>query len=117
MNNSKHESPESENKPHPPKEPEAYEDEYFFSKKGKTHTAVLGLVLVGMGIIIGLEGENRLIIPVVTLAFGAIIAYAGLKGLLDKTARLKFARQGLWTKKLGFVDWNDILKALVIEET
>lgn len=47
---------------------------------------------------------------------GLFLLYAGLKGLLDKSAQLKIAKNGLWTKKLGFVNWDDISFADVIED-
>ena len=107
----------SGDRPHYRREPAVYEDEYFYSKKGKTNSSILGLVLVGMGIFLALEGETNFLIPLLTIVVGAYIAYFGIKGLTDKTARLKFAKEGLWTEKLGFVDWTDVAKAQVIEET
>jgi hypothetical protein len=113
----KDESEKSRVRPRYRKEPSVYEDEYFYSKKGKTNSSILGLMLVGMGIFIAFEGETNFLIPALTIGVGAYIAYFGIQGLMDKTARLKFAKEGLWTEKLGFIDWQDIAKAQVIEET
>lgn len=46
---------------------------------------------------------------------GLFISYFGMKELLDKTAKLSLAKSGLWTNRLGFVDWNDLTKAQVVE--
>jgi hypothetical protein len=47
---------------------------------------------------------------------GLFLSYIGFKGLLDKEAKLKIANNGLWTKKLGFVNWDDINFAEVVED-
>lgn len=39
-----------------------------------------------------------------------------MKLLLDKNPQLKIAKNGLWTKKFGFVNWDDINFADVVED-
>lgn len=98
-------------------EPNEYEAEYFYSKKEKIISTLTGFALIGVGIWLGLKGSKSILIPVGTSTGGIFLSYVGIKGLFDKTAKLKLAKKGLWTNKLGFVDWNDITKAQVIEDT
>ncbi len=97
-------------------EPIEYEAEYFYSKKEKATSALLGLLMVGIGIWVAAIGAKTILVPIVTVIGGLFLAYIGIKGLLDKTAKLKLAKKGIWTKKLGFVDWNNVTKAQVIED-
>ena len=97
-------------------EPAEYEAEYFYSKNEKATSAFLGLLIIGFGIWLGIKGANTILIPIATIIIGIFLSYTGIKGLLDKTAKLKLARKGIWTNKLGFVDWNNVLKAQVIED-
>ncbi|HLK30756.1 MAG TPA: hypothetical protein VKT28_19420 [Puia sp.] len=98
-------------------EPAAYEAVYFNSKKEKISSALVGLALIGIGIWLGAKGANSILIPIGTSAAGFFLAYVGIKGFLDKSAKLKLAKTGLWTNKLGFVDWKDITKAQVVQDT
>ncbi len=100
-------------------EPAEYEEEFFYSKKQQAASAVAGLVMVGMAVFLVISGGKikagkTVLIPIVTGAGGLVLAYKGITGLLDKTPKLKLAKTGLWTNKLGFVDWNDITKAVVV---
>ena len=72
--------------------------------------------MIVVGIWLGLKGSKSILIPIGTSASGFFLSYVGIKGLLDKSAKLKLAKKGLWTNKLGFVDWNDITKAQVVED-
>ena len=56
------------------------------------------------------------LIPIGTVLFALPIFYRGVKELLDTSAQLKLAKNGLWTKKLGFVNWDDINYVEVVEE-
>jgi len=97
-------------------EPKEYEAEYFYSKKEKATSAFLGLLIIGLGIWFGIKDANTILIPIATIIGGIFYFYTGIKGLLDKKAKLKLAKKGIWTNKLGFVDWNDLIKAQVIED-
>ena len=97
-------------------EPSEYETEYYFSKKEKTNKTLIGFALILFSLWMCFKGLKTIMLAIGTIAVGAFISYGGIKGLLDKGAQLKLAKKGLWTKKLGFVDWNDIAKAQVIED-
>ena len=99
------------------KEPTEYEAEYFYSKKEKITSTLTGLALIGVGIWLQLKGSKSILIPIGTSVMGIFLSYVGIKGLFDKSAKLKLAKNGLWTNKLGFVDYSDITKAQVIEDT
>jgi hypothetical protein len=96
--------------------PTEYEAEYFESKKEKITSALSGLALFGVGVWLGLKGSKSILIPIGAGAGGIFLSYVGIKGLLDKSAKLKLAKTGLWTKKLGFVDYKDITKVQVVED-
>jgi hypothetical protein len=95
-------------------EPVVYEAEYFYSRKEKTETLVTGVLAIGFGIYIGFISRTTILIPISMNIMGLIFTYIGLKGLLDKQAKLKIAKTGLWTQKLGFVNWDDINFADVV---
>lgn len=102
---------------HPnPDEPASYEEEYFMARKTKIGSIILGLIVIGTGIYIRWNDEKSLFVPFFIIAAGISLIYTGIRGRQDGSPQLKFAKEGLWTKKLGFVRWNDIAKAQVIEE-
>jgi hypothetical protein len=95
-------------------EPEVYEAEYHYSKKEKASTTISGLFLIVISVWIGFKNSSTVLMPIVTNIVGLFLFYIGLKGWLDKSAKLKIAKDGLWTKKLGFVSWDDINFADVV---
>ena len=97
-------------------EPAEYEFEYFYSKNEKITSTLLGIALIGFFIWSLFVGMNSILIPIAIIIMGMFFSYFGIKGLLDKSAKLKLAKTGLWTAKLGFVEWKDIIKAQVIED-
>jgi hypothetical protein len=97
-------------------EPNEYEAEYFYSKTEKATTTLTGVALIGLSIWLGFKSSKTVIIPVTMNIGGLLLTYVGLKGLLDKNAKLKIAKNGLWTNKLGFVNWDDINFADVVED-
>ncbi len=96
-------------------EPTQYEAEFFYSKKQKAISIVLGGFLIFTGVETNLHGLESVAIPIVLITGGIFFVYMGIREIIDKQPKLKFAIKGLWTKKLGFVDWNDITKTQVIE--
>ena len=98
------------------KEPAHYEEEYYKSKKAKANAVLVGLMVAGIGIYLAVESSSSLLIPSLTILGGLLLANLGVKGLGDHKPKLKLAKEGLWTERLGFVDWNNIDKALVHEE-
>jgi len=99
------------------KEPVDYEEEYYYIKKRSTPAVVLGFLFIGIGIYTKWNDEKTVHIPLVTIVGGLFFLYAGFRGLQDKSPQLKMAKQGIWTKRRGFTDWNDIFKTRVTEVT
>ena len=97
-------------------EPTEYEAEYFYSKTEKATTTLMGLALVVVSVWLGFKRSKTILMPIVINIMGLFLIYVGLKGFLDKNARLKIAKNGLWTNKLGFVNWDDINFAEVVED-
>lgn len=97
-------------------EPAEYIAEYFYSKKEQIIKIVMGTVLVILGLWIFYKKSKTILLPVTSAIFGVYLIYYGQKSLRIKTARLKIAKNGLWTEKLGFVNWDDINFAEVVEE-
>jgi len=97
-------------------EPTEYEAEFYYSKSEKATTILSGLALLGSSIWLEFKSAKTIIIPVMLNIAGLFMSYLGLKGLLDKSAKLKIAKNGLWTTKLGFVNWDDINFAEVVED-
>ena len=70
--------------------------------------------MIAAAIFVGIKKVRGALFPILIGSSGIFMLYIGIKALLDKSPRLKLAKQGLWTAKLGFVDWNDITKAQVV---
>lgn len=97
-------------------EPTEYEAEYYYSKMEKATTTFIGFALIGASVWLGIKGSKTILVPIMTNIGGLFVTYIGLKGLFDKSAKLKIAKSGLWTSKLGFVNWDDMHFAEVIED-
>lgn len=97
-------------------EPAEYEVEYFYSWKDKATTTFMGFVTIALSVWLGFNNPKSLLMPIIANLTGLFLLYIGLKGLGDKTAKLKIAKTGLWTKKLGFVNWDDINFAEVVKD-
>lgn len=95
-------------------EPREYEEEYFVSTKDKVIPIVLGASMFVPAIILSIKRVRGILLPIFLGCIGTFMIYTGITALLDKNPILKLAKQGLWTKMLGFVDWNDIAKAQVV---
>ena len=100
-------------------EPSHYEATYFYSKKSKLLSFIMGLLVMGWGIwwfSMQLDGYQGITFPIFTIIGSALTAFSGLQGLLRKAAVLKVAKNGLWTQKLHFVNWDRINYAEVVTE-
>lgn len=97
-------------------EPTQYEAEFFLSKTEMIVPILSSIALIVMGIWFGIKKAKGIVIPIGICLMGIAMFYFGLKQFLDKNAKLKIAKNGLWTKKLGFVEWNDINYAEVVED-
>ena len=51
---------------------------------------------------------QNIFFELLTISGGLIFIYYGFKELLETDAKLKLAKTGLWTKKLGFKPWSSI---------
>jgi hypothetical protein len=99
------------------KEPVLYEEEYYYSKKIKFSSALLGLGIAGVGVYLVVWSEENIILPAVTILSGLILVYLSVRGFSDHKPKLKLAKEGLWTERLGFVDWAEIARAQVSEDS
>lgn len=97
-------------------EPAVYEAEYFLSKKEKAISTLTGVALLAVTSWLFVKKPNQFFIPLTIAGIGVFLTYSGIQGLLDKRAKLKIAKNGLWTNRLGFVTWNNI-KYAKVEET
>lgn len=96
-------------------EPSEYLAEYRYSKKEKVVNILIGMALIAIGVWLALNTKQSFFILGISSLMGLFLIYKGLSELLDKSARLKIASNGLWTARLGFVNWDDIHFAEVTE--
>lgn len=96
-------------------EPPEYEAEFYYSRTQQAGNLLAALGMIGMSIFVFIKGKGVILLPISMNLVGLFLAYLGLKGFLDKTPKLKIAKTGLWTSKLGFVKWDDINYADVVE--
>ena len=99
------------------KEPAFYEEEYFSSKKIKTGAALLGLAITLIGIYLVVWTEENMLLSCIIIVSGLLLMFLSVRRFSDKKPKLKLAKEGLWTEKLGFVDWKEIARAQVSEDS
>lgn len=92
-----------------------YNEVFFQSKKDKVFGVVISLVICAFIVREFAKGESVVVLAVAMLITGSIF-FTSVAALLDRSPHLKLSRQGLWTKKLGFVEWANVTKAEVREE-
>lgn len=97
-------------------EPLFYEDEFYYSKEKIIISIIMGFVAIGMSVLLFIHYSELILIPFGTAVFGLFLSLFNVKKLFDKTAKLKIAKNGLWTNKLGFVNWDEINFAEVVED-
>jgi hypothetical protein len=95
-------------------EPATYDAVFFYTKTDNVAAAFMGLAGIGLGIGLCFKNLHVIIVPIVLIINGLFFAYVGLKRFLNKEPGLKIAKNGLWTRKLGFVNWDDINYAEVV---
>ena len=96
-------------------EPAEYDEVFFESKNDKWTGILIGiLVFLAGGYLLSKGGF--VLVPGSMMLTSVYLIYMNIKKLRDKSPHLKLAKQGLWTKKLGFVEWKNVVKADVIEE-
>src|SRR5215831_5078439 len=93
--------------------PVRYEEEFFYSGKEKAISTILGIIFIIVGVKADVGGSAAELVQVALIVGGLFFAYMGIKEIIDRKPKLKLAKKGLWTKKLGFVDWNNIAKIRV----
>ena len=84
-------------------EPLEYLAEFSYLIRAKIIAVFCGLGIVAMGITL-----QNIFFELLTISGGLIFIYYGFKELLETDAKLKLAKTGLWTKKLGFKPWSSI---------
>ena len=84
-------------------EPIEYLAEFSYLKRSKIIAVFCGLGTVVIGIML-----SNIFFRSLTISGGLIGLYYGFKELLETGAKLKLAKTGVWTKKLGFKPWSSI---------
>ena len=87
----------------PQNEPIEYLAEFSYLTRTKIIAVLCGLGIAAMGLTL-----QNIFFELITVSGGLIFIYYGTKELLDTDAKLKLAKTGLWTKKLGFKPWSSI---------
>lgn len=95
-------------------EPTHYEAAFYYS-------TVTKIILLAMGLIMGAFGvymirKTSVFFPLLIVAGGIFLFYSGLKEIIYRSPKLKLAKEGLWTKKLGFRPWTSIRKTTIVKE-
>ena len=96
-------------------EPTTYEEEFYHSNAKRFLPVFIGIVVVGLGIYLVLD-KKLFLFAFISIPFGIFFTYRSIINMLDKSAQLKIAKEGIWTKKLGFIPWKEIVKAKVKQE-
>lgn len=95
-------------------EPLKYESVFYVSINTKLLLFGFGIVFILLAIFI--ISKNSIFFPLFILCFGIVLSAYGIKELLDKEPYLKLAKEGLWTRKLGFKPWNNIRMTKMMED-
>lgn len=91
------------NKEIPIKEASEYLAEFSYMLRSKIVATVGGLCIIAMGLLF-----FNLFFSIIAFSGGSVIFYYGFKELINPKAKLKLAKTGLWTEKLGFKPWSSI---------
>ena len=89
-------------------EPTNYIGSFYYSILSKIIFLVCGLAMIIAGIYI--ISKSSIIFPLLIIAGGIFLFYSGYKEIVDSSPKLKLAKEGLWTKELGFRPWTSINK-------
>lgn len=89
-------------------EPTNYIASFYYSTVSKIILLVCGLTMIGAGIYI--ISKSSIIFPSLIILGGIFLFYSGYKEIIDTSPKLKLAKEGLWTKELGFRTWTSINK-------
>jgi len=95
-------------------EPTDYVASFYYSAISKIILLVCGLTMIGAGIYI--ISKSSIIFPSLIIIGGIFLFYSGYKEIIDNSPKLKLAKEGLWTKDLGFRPWSSIYKTAIKEE-
>lgn len=96
-------------------EPTDYVAEYYAKKTDKYIAVIYPLFVIAMGIFFYFSDiyNGYKIIFIFSILFGIYLFVINIKLILEKGPRLKIAKNGVWTKKIGFVTWDKINSANV----
>lgn len=100
---------------HPVAEPSHYSISFYISTSSKVLTIVCGIFLIGLAVFFA--SRTSIILPLLLTAAGIYMTQSGIKDLMDKSLELKLAKEGLWTKVLGFQTWDLVDKVEITIET
>lgn len=89
-------------------EPSNYIASFYYSTVSKIILLVCGLTMSGAGIY--MVSKSSIIFPSLLIIGGIFLFYSGYKEIIDTSPKLKLAKEGLWTKELGFRPWTSINK-------
>lgn len=98
-------------------EPTEYEAEYYYGLKSKLALLAFGLLFIGVSIYIGIMKPQTMVLPFAMMISGIVVAGLGIQKLLDKTAALKLAKKGIWTRKTGYVEWKNVSSTKIVQDT
>lgn len=95
-------------------EPAHYIATFDNSRFSKITPLIAGPVLVATGIF--LFTKSSVFFPVLVITGGTFVSWSGYKEITGTLPQLKLAKEGLWTKQLGFRPWTAIRKTAITEE-
>lgn len=96
-------------------EPLEYDDEFYTSTRSKLSVLLIGAAILGFSVFLLIKSKGNLITGLAPGILGLFFLGWGIKNLLDKSPKLKLSKKGLWTEKLGFVEWKQINKTTVVD--
>lgn len=88
--------------------PTNYIESFYYSGVSKIINLICGILMSGAGIFI--ISNSSIIFPSLIIIGGIFWFYSGYKEIIDSSPKIKIAKEGLWTKELGFRPWSSINK-------
>jgi hypothetical protein len=95
-------------------EPVFYTSEFSTSLTSKLIYLIGGAFLIYAGLVS--FSDTNLVFPALIAASGIFLLYLGIKEFANPLPKLKVAKEGLWTRQLGFRSWHEIKKTEIKEE-
>lgn len=91
-------------------EPKIYLKEYHDSVFKKVFYVVTAFSFFALAYFVYIKTTMSIIYPILLILIGISSSIYSIKNIFENKSYFKIAKNGIWTKKLGFVEWSKVTK-------